>query len=66
MTLEKLQEVLEAIGSDRAIAFHGSHIGCTGGGELVFYFSSQPSKSLHTWLLKNKFVFVDSAYIYRP
>lgn len=67
MTLSKLFEVLETINRDPYVRMNGSHIGCSGGGELEISLSSQPDKHLHHWLLSRKFISNNPGeYIYRP
>jgi hypothetical protein len=69
MTLKKLLSILRYIEGAYAsvgdVNMHGSLLGATAGSELCIYFSSQPPRSLHTYLKARGFIEWQGDYIYR-
>lgn len=67
MTLQKLLDIVGMCWrSDPSIKLKGSHIGCTGGGELCLDFNTQPSYAVHNYLIAKGFIQNATTYIYRP
>ena len=70
MTLKKLRDLLNwiegAYASVGGVSMHGSHIWCSGGGELSISFNTQPPQSLDKLLKRKGFNVWQNDYIYRP
>lgn len=70
MTLKKLLDLLRwiefAYAEHDMIKMHGSHIWCSGGGELTISFNTQPFKELDDLLKRKGFILWQGEYIYRP
>ena len=69
MTLHKLLRLLHAINDESSkanIKLRGSHIYCSGGGELSISFNTQPTKQLDSLLRAAGFIVWQCEYIYRP
>lgn len=67
MTLKKLLEILSMIHYTwPEIKLHGSRVTVSNGGEFALDFNTQPSRMLHAYLIRKRFILWDGLYIYRP
>jgi hypothetical protein len=69
MTLKKLIAIMkwiEAAYTPDEINLSGSLIWCSGGGELMITFNTQPPRDLDLFLRRRGFIVLQGEYIYRP